>query len=192
MKKKYDLLLPATATDLDILKLIDEDKLVRLHPHWFIEDAEHRDGTFFVTLRDYATEQVFSLGLKLDVAPKSDDPVGARIIMRILLFDYGVKELLFFARQGKTQVQVSYGYDAEQADDELEQDMLLWIRSIQEYLRIYATTTPYTVFFRLLMNRMVLQMDPSQRKICLMLTKITVVELVVILVIVIGYVSFGQ
>ncbi len=70
--------------------------------------------------------------------------------------------------------------------------MLLWIRSIQEYLRIYATTTPYTVFFRLLMNRMVLQMDPSQRKICLMLTKITVVELVVILVIVIGYVSFGK
>lgn len=190
MKKKYDLLLPATAADLDILKLLDENKLVRLHPHWFIEDEEHRDGILFVSLRDYATEQVFSLGLKLDLTPGPDDPVDSRIIMRIILFDYGAKELLFFARQGKTQVQVRY--DGEQEDDKLEQDMLLWIRSIQEYLRIYATTTPYTVFFRLLMNRMVLQMDPSQRKICLMITKITVVELVVILVIVIGYVSFGQ
>ena len=41
------------------------------------------------------------------------------------------------------------------------------------------------------MNRMVLQMNPSQRKICLMISKITVVEVVVIIVIVIGYVSFG-
>lgn len=190
MEKVYDLILPAAAADLDIARLLDEAKLLRLHPHWFVEGEERRNKTLFAELRDYDTEQTFSLGLQLDRTPASDDPAESTVIMRITLSDYGARELLFFAGQEKTHVRVLY--EDEQADDGLEQNMLLWIRAIQEYLRLYATTTPYTVFFRLLMNRMVLQMNPSQRKICLMIGKITVVEIVVIIVIVIGYVSFGQ
>ncbi len=190
MENVYDLILPAAAADLDIARLLDEAKLLRLHPHWFVEGEERRDGALFAELRDYDSEQNFSLGLKLDCAPGPDDPAESKIIMRITLFEYGMQELLFFVGRDKTQVRIRY--NVEDAENELEQNMLLWVRSIQEYLRIYATTTPYTVFFRLLMNRMVLQMNPSQRKICLMITKITVVELVVIVVIVIGYVSFGQ
>jgi len=190
MEKVYDLILPAASADLDIARLLDEAKLLRLHPHWFVEEEERRDEALFAELRDYDTEQTFSLGLQLDCAPGPDDPAKSRIIMRITLFEYGVRELLFFVSRDKTQVRVRYS--EEQADDSLEQNMLLWVRAIQEYLRIYATTSPYTLFFRLLMNRMVLQMNPSQRKICLMISKITVVEIVVIIVIVIGYVSFGQ
>ena len=190
MEKTYDLILPAATAELDIAKLLDEHKLLRLHPHWFVEEEERHDDILFTTLRDYDTEQTFSLGLQLAFDPASDDPPESTIIMRIALFDYGVRELLFFVRQDKTQVRVRY--DEEQSDDELEQNMLLWVRAIQEYIRIYASTSPYTLFFRLLMNRMVLQMNPSQRKICLMISKITVVEVVVIIVIVIGYVSFGQ
>lgn len=190
MEQFYDLYLTPAATALDLHSILDADRLLRLHPHWFVEDTELRDTTLFAGLRDYATEQTFSLGLRLDSASAPDDPLQADIIMRITLFDYGVQELLFFADQVKTQVRVRY--EGEILDDEREQDTLLWVRGIQEYLRLYVSTTPRTLFFRLLMNRMVLQMNPSQRKICLMLTKITVVELVVILVIVIGYVSFGQ
>jgi hypothetical protein len=190
MEQIYDLLLPPKAAGLIIPQILDEEKLLHLHPHWFVEEEEHRDGVLFTTLRDYATEKVFSLGLKLEITPGPDDPADIDLIMRITLLDYGAKELLFFVQQKQTKVRVRY--TEEQTDDELEQNMLLWVRAIQEYLRLYATTTPHTVFFRILMNRMVLQMNPSQRKICLMLTKITVVELVVIIVIVIGYVSFGQ
>ncbi len=190
MEQIYDLLLPPRAVDLSIPQILDEKKLLRLHPHWFIEEEERRDGVLFATLRDYATEQIFSLGLRLETAPASNDPPDVDLIMRMTIVDYGAEELLFFVQETQTKVRVRY--DEEQADDEMEQNMLLWVRAIQEYLRLYATTTPHTVFFRVLMNRMVLQMNPSQRKICLMLTKITVVELVVILVIVIGYVSFGQ
>ncbi len=189
MEKIYDLILTTATADLDIARLLDEAKLLRLHPHWFIEKEEQRDGTLFAELRDYDTEQNFSLGLQLNSAPSPDDPAESQIILRITFFEYGVRELLFFISQDKTQVRIRY--IQELADDSLEQNMLLWVRSIQEYLRLYAATTPYTLFFRLIMNRMVLQMNPSQRKICLMLTKITVVEVVVILVIVIGYVSFG-
>jgi hypothetical protein len=190
MEKIYDLLLPTTATDLDILQLLDENKLLRLHPHWFIEETERRNNALFATLRDYATEEVFSLGLKLETTLQPDDPINSELLMRVTLLDYGVKELLFFVQQEKTKVRVRF--DDEQPDDELEQNILLWIRAMQEYLRLYATTTPHTVFFRLLMNRMILQMNPSQRKICLMITKITVIELVVIIVLVVGYVYFSQ
>ena len=190
MEQFYDLYLSPAVTKIDIHSILDAERLLRLHPHWFVEETEHRDTGLFASLRDYATEQTFSLGLRLGTTSAPDDPVKADIIMRITLFDYGVQELLFFADQKKTQVRVRY--EGEIINDEREQDILLWVRGIQEYLRLYVSTTPRTVFFRLLMNRMVLQMNPSKRKICLMITKITVVELVVILVIVIGYVSFGQ
>ncbi len=190
MEQCYDLYLTPAATTLATSTILDEERLLRLHPHWFLEDTERRHTALFANLRDYATEQTFSLGLQLDSTSAPDDPFQAEIIMRITLFDYGVQELLFFADQEKTQVRVRY--EEEAFNDELEQDILLWVRGIQEYLRLYVSTTPRTVFFRLLMNRMILQMNPSQRKICLMLTKITVVELVVIFIIVIGYVFLGQ
>ncbi len=40
------------------------------------------------------------------------------------------------------------------------------------------------------MNRIILKMTPSQRKISLMLIRLTVVEIFVILLIVVGYVIF--
>ncbi|MBW1637254.1 MAG: hypothetical protein JRJ68_13410 [Deltaproteobacteria bacterium] len=190
MEQTFDLLLPPAAANLDIFKIIDVHKLLRLHPHWFVENEEMRDSVLSATLRDYATDKVFSLGIKLDTIPVQDDEADVRLILRISLFDYGANELLFFVQDNQTKVRVRY--DEGQADEALEQDMLLWVRAIQEYLRLYTAATPYTLFFRLLMNRMILQMNPSQRKICLMLTKITVVELLVIVAIIIGYVSFGQ
>ena len=40
------------------------------------------------------------------------------------------------------------------------------------------------------MNKMVLQMNPSQRKISIMITKITIIEVLVIILIVVGYSIF--
>ncbi len=190
MEKFFDLYLSPAAAGIDVDRILTEDKLLRLHPHWFVDETRQEKQGLFATIRDYDTEQQTSFGLNLSSESNADDPPETATIMRITLFEYGVVELLFFADGEKTQVRVRFA-DGE-GDEALEQDMLLWVRAIQEYLRLYLAATPRTMFFRLLMNRMVLQMNPSQRKICLMLTKITVVELFVILVIVIGYVSFGQ
>lgn len=56
--------------------------------------------------------------------------------------------------------------------------------------RLFLKQTPVTLFFRVLMNRMVLKIDPSQRKISMMITKITAIEVLVIILIVVGYVFF--
>lgn len=190
MERIYDLYLPVSAAELDISRILDEEKLLHLHPHWFVVETDPRDIGLSAILRDHATDQFFSLKLRLDLSPipAPDDPGDCRLIMRIFLFDYHVEELLFFADREKSRVRVRFV--ADRVSGEEEQDILLWIRAIQEYLRLYTAATPRTLFFRLLMNRMVLQMNPSQRKICLMLTKITIIELLVILVLVLGYAYF--
>ena len=55
---------------------------------------------------------------------------------------------------------------------------------------MYLKNTLNTVFFRYIMNKIILKMTPSQRKISLMLIRLTVVEIFVILLILVGYVIF--
>ncbi|HHB77523.1 MAG TPA: hypothetical protein ENK84_13455 [Desulfobulbus sp.] len=179
---------PAAAVRLDISAIMNEHKLVHLHPHWFVDEEERRGDMLFVQLRDYETDREFSLGLRLHVFPEQEEK-GQHNIMQIQLVDYGATELLFFTDQDKTRVRVRYSSQQEKKD--AEQEVLLWIRAIQEYLRLYTTTTPHTFFFRILMNKMMLQMNPSQRNICIMITKITIIELLVILILVVGYVYFS-
>lgn len=188
MERFFDLVLPPEISTLDLSTIVDENKLLHLHPHWFVDQAERRDNGLFATLRDYATEREFSLGLHLDHSAAQDDPEDSTIFMRVTLFDFNIRELLFFSTGNQTRLRIRY--TGESPDDQLEQDILLWTRAIQEYLRLYTATTPRTLFFRLLMNKALLQMNPSQRKISIMLTKITVIELVVILILVMGYAYF--
>ena len=178
----------AAIAQLDISAIITGHKLVRLHPHWFVDAEEEQGDTLVVQLRDYETDRKFSLGLRLNVFPEQAEE-GQQNIMQIQLVDYGATELLFFADQDKTRVCVRYG--SQEKRQEVEQEILLWIRAIQEYLRLYTTTTPHTFIFRILMNRMLLQMNPSQRNICIMITKITIIEILVILILVVGYVYFS-
>ncbi len=71
-----------------------------------------------------------------------------------------------------------------------EDDILRWLTGIREYARLYMGSTLNTLLFRFLMNKMMLRMNPSQRKISMMLIKITLVEILVFIVIVAGYLMF--
>ncbi len=189
MEQVLDLkLAPTAAARLCVDRIINEHKLVHLHPHWFVDEEKRRGDILFVQLRDYETDREFHLGLCLDISPEQEEE-GQQKIMQIRLVDYGATELLFFIDQDTTRVRIRYGSQEEKHN--VEQEVLLWIRAIQEYFRLYTTTTPYTFFFRFLMNKMMLQMNPSQRNICIMITKITVIELLVILILVVGYVYFS-
>jgi hypothetical protein len=190
MEQLVDLYLPPAVAQLDIGSILNTEKLLRLHPHWFVEDVQQNDEYMLAKLRDYDTEKDFSLALVLDGGANRKGAVDAGTVFRIALQEYGATEIVFFTDKEKTRVRITY-LD-ENPTEECIQDVLLWIRGIQEYLRLYLRTTPRTLFFRLVMNKMVLQMNPSQRKICLMIARVTVVELVVTLVIVIGYVNFGR
>jgi len=188
MEKNFDLKVGARIAELDIANLLDADRLVRLHPHWFVESRQEDDGWVRFHLRDYATEQEFDLVLRTGAEPAPQDPPASVPVLRITLQQYPVQEMLFYVQNSKAQVRLR-GRDGLMAEQ--EQDVLLWARAIQEYLRLYAVTTPHTLFFRAIMNHMMLKMNPSQRKITIMLTKITVIEILVTVIIVVGYVYFN-
>ncbi len=166
--------------NFDLQALVPQDRLLRLHPNWFISDFQQDGASFTTTIKDYVTEEEFPLSGSLVFNEREDE------ILRITLTETIEVTILFLNRNSKLKVQVR----SPQGELDASDPLLLWIRAIREYIHLYIKQTPGALFFRLVMNRMVLQMNPSQRKICLMLARITFVEILVILFIVVGYVIF--
>jgi len=191
MEKIYDLKIPAEETrTFDLSRILNERKILHLHPHWFVEECQELDNCLFASLRDYETDKEFQLGICIDFTPSPINRAGLQSVMRISLSEFAVEEILFFSENDRMRVKIT-GKD-KALSEEIEKSMFLWIRAIQEYIRLYISRRPTALFFRPIMNKMILTMNPSQRKICIMLTKITVVEILVIVIIVIGYVLFAE
>ena len=181
ISQEFDLGLQVPA-NFDLQSLFPSDRLLRLHPHWFITNFKQNDSSFSADIKDYATQEKFSLTgsvLYPDIASE---------FMCINLSGGIEKKIVFLEKNGILKAQI-ISFNGSISDDD---PFLLWIRGIREYIRIFLKRTPITLFFRLLMNRMILKMDPSQRKICMMMTKITAIEVLVIILIVVGYVFFVQ
>jgi hypothetical protein len=159
--------------------LFPEDRLLRLHPNWFVSDFKKKKDAFTVRLKDYATEKNFPLSGRIAYNGSRGE------LLNIELNGDFDSKIRFFFKKSSLFVQIHSPEEIESTDP-----ILLWIKAIKEYIRIYVKKTPAAVFFRLLMNRMILQMNPSQRKICLMLARFTALEILVILLILVGYVLF--
>lgn len=184
MKKEYELNLPITDKTLEILpgNLIDAEKLIRLNPLWTVLTFKQDGDTFQAELKDYSSEREFILNGRF----VTDMPETLNV--EFTEGDY----TLISIRPVEDNYLATVVYTDPEFEEESEQEhhTVMWLRGIQEYLRLYQKKTINTVVFRYIMNRIVLTMTPSQRKICLMLLRLTVVEVVVILIIVIGYVFF--
>ncbi len=176
---EFDLGLQVPA-DFDMQSIFPHDRILRLHPHWFITNFKQNDPSFSADIKDYATQEKFTITGTVVYPDNTNE------FMNINLSGGLEKEIIFLDRDGTLKAQIVSFHDPVTDDDPL----LLWIRGIREYLRLFLKKTPVTLFFRVLMNRMVLKMDPSQRKISMMITKITAVEVLVIILIVVGYVLF--
>jgi hypothetical protein len=159
--------------------LFPGDRILRLHPNWFILDFDPGEKGFTTRLKDYATEEEFSLSgtMTFDGAPDT--------LIEIGMLEESGTHIRFFTRNSRLHVRLEAPEEPEPTDP-----VLLWIKAIREYLRIYAKTTPATLFWRLVMNKIILTMNPSQRKICLMIARFTLLEVLVIILIVIGYYIF--
>lgn len=183
MQKEYDLNLPVRGKkqSLSLTHLLSVETLLRLNPHWIVENLIAENRTFTVSLKDHETERAFQLtGCLSSIDSQTLD----------LVFEQGdYKKVRLFPRDTGFWAEVVYSSE-EEPDEAVERHIVLWIRSIKEYLRMYLKNTPNTIFFRYIMNRIILKMTPSQRKISLMLIRLTVVEIFIILFIVIGYVIF--
>ena len=164
----------------DLSPLLPQDRLLHLHPNWFVSNVLEDGNSFSVDIKDYATEEEF-------------------ILNGSFVFNDGDNELLAIHLNAPLDVtitllninrQLYVRIISPMGELDPSDPLLLWVRAIREYIRLYTKTSPLTLLFRAMMNRMILQMNPSQRKICLMLVRLTIVEILVILFIVVGYVIF--
>lgn len=184
MKKEYDLNLQISDSlnPLYPSRQIDAEKLIRLNPLWIVLEFNEDDDGFHSKLKDYATDVEFEI--QGSISQDDED----RLLVNFSQGEYSCVSIVPAGE--RYQARVTYSDPDFQEESDLERNTVMWLRGIQEYLRLYQKKTLNTLFFRYIMNRIVLTMTPSQRKICLMLLRITAVELVVILVIVVGYVYF--
>jgi len=178
--EEVDLGLQELPPSFDLQALFPGDRLLRFHPNWFVSDFKQQGTSFSASIKDYVTDEEFPLSGHF-IYNKTDNE-----LLHIQLTESLDVGISFLNRDNRLKVQISSKDEKIDPDDPI----LLWIRATKEYIRLYLKRTPVTLFFRLLMNKMFLKMDPSQRKICLMMAKITAVELLVILLIVIAYVVF--
>lgn len=184
MQKEYDLSLPVGEAKRPLVygDLLSVETLLRLNPHWIIESVEEEGGDFSASLKDYVTDEEFSLSGTL--ASSGQDTI-------VLTLDHEkYQEIEFFTTNGKLFANVTYPCVEEELIEEDERYVVLWLRSVKEYLRMYLKETLYAKCSRYIMNKVTLQMNPSQRKISLMLIRFTGVEILVIFFIVVGYVIF--
>ncbi|MCP3891223.1 MAG: hypothetical protein GY702_20510 [Desulfobulbaceae bacterium] len=190
MKKEYDLNLPAQGKKgaLSPGALLSIETLLRLNPHWIVEDVSETGNHFSAALKDHESGKSFELNGSLSI------PDPQALMISLEAGDYG--QILIYPQGDDYWAEVEYNIEIgaegeeEGPEEAVERLMVLWLRAIKEYLRMYLKNSINTVFFRYIMNKIILKMTPSQRKISLMLIRITVVEIIVILFIVIAYVIF--
>lgn len=163
----------------DAGSVLNIDRLLRLHPNWFISNLSWEKPAFSADIKDYASDKTSRLSGSVLFNIEKEKLIQIRL--------NGTLDICidFFRHNGSLSVQTRSPESIDPADP-----VLLWIRAILQYLRLYIKKTPATLLFRLLMNRMILTMNPSQRKICMMLAKITLVEVFVIIFILVGYKIF--
>jgi len=180
MIKEYDLGLAWNpGTTKEVFEQIENEIYFRLNPHWIISSFENSMSSFVVEITDHETENSFVLNGSISF----DESGYAQIT------GDGVdwNSIRFFQRGNVLHAEVDFKSDPP---EETERRVVLWLRSVKEYLRLYVKRNINTYFFRVLMNRVILQMTPSQRKISLMLVRITLLELIVILIILVGWFFF--
>ena len=180
MRKEYDIYLQWDKPDnCRVFDQVKQEFLFRLNPHWRINTFSCSAGSFQADIEDHETGQPSTLSGQYSRTPEGFPVISAEGTIW--------KTFFFFEKNGTLHVGIEYNQTP--SEDE-ERQLVLWLRSIKEYLRLYKTNSLNTRFFKFLMNRVILQMNPSQRKISLMLIRITILELLVILSILVGWFFF--
>lgn len=180
MIKEYDLFLTwSSQAKSNVYQLIKPEFFFRLNPHWAIPEFTIIDGEFSFEAIDHDTKD--SVPMEGTYGQSPDGQLIVQVKKQIWC------SINFMEKNGNLWASVTY---AEEPSEEQEQHIVFWLRSIKEYLRIQATNTLYSRMFKKVMDKIILPMTPSQRKICLMLLRLTALEILAIVVIVVGYFFF--
>lgn len=155
--------------------------LMRLNPHWNVEPGNEDAWD----VEDVLVEKRFTADPEISVV---EGRWSVRFPAAGLLLEAASRE-----RGGDTVVR----WNISQSDDpsgllpaEAQRTVQYWLPSLREYYRLYESDGLKHRFWRMFMNKVMLTMNPAQRRICAFIFKFTMLELVLILALLVGYFQF--
>ena len=155
--------------------------LMRLNPHWHIE----KDKGAGHPVEDVLVESHFTASPEMDFD-------GSTFTARFA--DIG---LTLSARscQDGANTALSFSLDGERASaltgEDAARTMQYWLPSIREYYRLHESSSFKHRAWRFFMDKIMLTMNPTQRRICGFMFKLTVLECLLILILGIGWFYYG-
>ncbi len=155
--------------------------LMRLNPHWHIEKP--KSGIYPV--EDVLVESEFR---SAPVLSASDDTFTAH---------FPEIGLTLSARscEGGANTAVSFDMDAEAGNaltpEDAARTMQYWLPSLREYYRLHEANSLKHRAWRFFMNKVMLTMNPTQRRISGFMFKLTVLECLLIVILGVGWFYYG-
>ncbi|MDA8215853.1 MAG: hypothetical protein M0Z64_11360 [Nitrospiraceae bacterium] len=165
------------------------DVILRLSPYWSLKEFKslsespvRKGSRYEATLEYYGKEVTETHGLEI-----TEILENKKISLRV---ENGVlKELTFLIEKNNEGIRLTHQFLIDSDDEALlkgtQTELRFWLRSIGEYLKIAGGKTLWRRFFKWFMDRVWLRLTLSERKIAIIITKISVLELVLLLMLVI-------
>ncbi|KAB1443054.1 hypothetical protein [Pseudodesulfovibrio senegalensis] len=159
----------------DFWSRLDAMTVMRLNPHWHI-DAE---GEAY-EVEDILSQTKFKTrpGIAVQGGLYTIEFAGTGMRIAARKNDKGNTDLSYRYEHG-----VAAGLDPEKA----ESAMRFWLPSLREYYRLFTSDSTRNRFWRLFMNKVMLKMNPTQRRICSFMFKLTLLEMLLIVILGVGF-----
>lgn len=171
---------------------LDSMRAMRLNPHWHIEE---NDG--------YTEYDIPGDGSRYDI----DDILADRQFTLRANIEHGQGhwkvtfngvDLAIHARSEDNGKNTALAYEytpfGENAPSSETMETLVrhWLPSIREYYRLFTADTVRNRFFRFFMDKVMLRMNPTQRRICAFMFKLTLLEVLLIIVLGVGFYFYAN
>ncbi len=169
--------------------LSDLNVILKLSPYWSLKefkslsDSPFREGSRYeATVEYYGKEVTETHGLEITEILKSKK-ISLRVGNGVL------KELTFIIEKNNEGIRLTHQFLIDSDDEALlkgtQTELRFWLRSIGEYLKIAEGKTLWRRFFKWFMDKIWLRLSLPERTIAIIVTKISILELIFLVILVI-------
>lgn len=167
---------PTTAYNV----LLDLEVLLRLSPYWSLKEfkcCRDEKDKYEVTI-EYYGKNVIETYL-IDVFESIQDKKISFKIQEGML-----KQINFIIEKGNGGIHLIQQFIIDSENENILRssydEITFWLRSIGEYLKLTEGETLWKRFFKWFMDKVWLRLTLSERKIAIIVTKITIIELMLL------------
>jgi hypothetical protein len=175
------------ATAFEVLS--DLNITMRLSPYWSLKELKplsegpvKKGSRYEATIEYYGKDVIETHGLEVNEILK-DKRISYKVENGVL------KEISFIIEKNSNGILLTHQFLLDSEDEAVlkgtQNEVRFWLRSIGEYLKLAEGKTLWRRFFRWFMDRVWLRLTLSERKIAIIITKISILELALLVVLVI-------